>query len=89
MKKFKLVAIATMLAGTTLCASAADVQMYGLVATGVVYQHIRHQDTNTFKLANALESSDQSRWGIKGREAHSKWMVCWFSIRRWFSARLW
>ena len=39
MKKFKLVAIATMLAGTTLCASAADVQMYGLVATGVVYQH--------------------------------------------------
>ena len=69
MKKFQLVAIATMLAGTTLCASAADVQMYGLVATGVVYQHIRHQDTNTLKLANALESSDQSRWGIKGREA--------------------
>lgn len=69
MTKFKLAAVAALLASMTAGVSAADVQMYGLISTGLVYQNIRHQDTNHFRMANNMESSDQSRWGIKGREA--------------------
>ena len=68
-KTLAAVAVLGAFAGSAL---AADVQLYGIVDTGVGYNHVDvdglgdKQDIDTFKMKSGQASG--SRWGIKGTE---------------------
>ena len=68
MQYFKKAALAAALAGAAFGAAAADVNVYGIVSTGLFYENVRHQDKSTFGVSTDIQSSDQSRFGLKGRE---------------------
>ncbi len=68
MHHFTRAAVAAVLAGAALGSAAADVSLYGVVSTGLFYENVRHKDASTFGVSTDLQSSDQSRIGLKGRE---------------------
>ncbi len=47
---------------------AADVSIYGVIASGLVYQDNEHQDNPNFSMAAYTQLPEQPRWGIRARE---------------------
>lgn len=71
-------------------ASAADVTLYGIVDTGLIYTHTKNEDGNTSVKQDsfALESgvSSASRFGIKGTEDLGNGLKVGFKLENGFSA---
>ena len=84
MQQLKLAAAMTALACTAMTASAADVQIYGRVSTGLTYQNVRHVDKSTFGISNGLQSHDQSRFGLKGKEDLGNGLYVGFQLESGF-----
>lgn len=88
-KTLAAVAVLGAFAGSAL---AADVQLYGLVDTGVVYQHMNSYDV----LGQNVDSEDSfgmnsgvaagSRWGFKGTEDLGNGLTVGFVLENGFSS---
>ncbi len=88
-KTLAAVAVLGAFAGSAL---AADVQLYGLVDTGVVYQHMSSYDV----LGQNVDSEDSfgmnsgvaagSRWGFKGTEDLGNGLTVGFVLENGFSS---
>ena len=65
------VALAATLAGFALSAQAANVEVYGLIDTGLNYQHVdsdRAGEDNVSKFQMKSSQSTPNRWGLRGTE---------------------
>ena len=65
------VALAATLAGFALNAQAANVEVYGLIDTGLNYQHVDADRTGVDDVSKFQMKSSQStpnRWGLRGTE---------------------
>lgn len=65
------VALAATLAGFALSAQAANVEVYGLIDTGLNYQHVdsdRAGEDNVTKFQMKSSQSTPNRWGLRGTE---------------------
>lgn len=65
------VALAATLAGFALSAQAANVEVYGLIDTGLNYQHVdsdRAGEDNVTKFQMKSSQSTLNRWGLRGTE---------------------
>lgn len=65
------VALAATLAGFALSAQAANVEVYGLIDTGLNYQHVDADRTGVDDVSKFQMKSSQStpnRWGLRGTE---------------------
>ena len=87
MKKTLAVAVLGAFAGSAL---AADVQLYGIVDTGVGYNHVDvdglgdKQDIDTFQMKSGQASG--SRWGLKGTEDLGNGLTVGFILEDGFSS---
>ena len=69
MSDLKYSALAAALAAALIpAAQAADVNIYGVVATGLVYQDIEHQNNSSVSMAAYAQLPEQPRFGIRVRE---------------------
>lgn len=69
MTRFQMTALAAALLGAA-CVQAADVTVYGLIDTGLNYQHIDKDDGTSATNKAQLKGSQlaPNRWGMKGTE---------------------
>ena len=76
------VALAATLAGFALNAQAANVEVYGLIDTGLNYQHVdsdRAGEDDISKFQMKSSQSTPNRWGLRGTEEigrASRWVSC-------------
>ena len=69
MSDLKLTAAAAALAAALMPAvHAADVSLYGVMATGLVYQNIENQNNGNVSMAAYSQHPEQPRFGIRARE---------------------
>ena len=86
-KTLAAVAVLGAFAGSAL---AADVQLYGIVDTGVGYNHVDvdglgdGQDIDTFQMKSGQASG--SRWGLKGTEDLGNGLTVGFILEDGFSS---
>ena len=86
-KTLAAVAVLGVFAGSAL---AADVQLYGIVDTGVGYNHVDvdglgdKQDIDTFQMKSGQASG--SRWGLKGTEDLGNGLTVGFILEDGFSS---
>ena len=86
-KTLAAVAVLGAFAGSAL---AADVQLYGIVDTGVGYNHVdvdglgNGQDIDTFQMKSGQASG--SRWGLKGTEDLGNGLTVGFILEDGFSS---
>ena len=84
-KTLAAVAVLGAFAGSAL---AADVQLYGIVDTGVGYNHVDglgdKQDIDTFQMKSGQASG--SRWGLKGTEDLGNGLTVGFILEDGFSS---
>ena len=86
-KTLAAVAVLGAFAGSAL---AADVQLYGIVDTGVGYNHVDvdglgdKQDIDTFQMKSSQASG--SRWGLKGTEDLGNGLTVGFILEDGFSS---
>ena len=69
------VALAATLAGFALSAQAANVEVYGLIDTGLNYQHVDADRAGVDDVSKFQMKSSQStpnRWGLRGTEEIGK-----------------
>ena len=84
-KTLAAVAVLGAFAGSAL---AADVQLYGIVDTGIGYNHVDAdglgEDTDSFEMKSGQASG--SRWGLKGTEDLGNGLTVGFILEDGFSS---
>ncbi|MDO5532511.1 porin [Sutterella sp.] len=89
MKKNLLTVAVTgaLLSGAMGAASAADVNVYGIVDTGLVYERLTgtmHEQTNTFSMDSGVNSG--SRFGLRGSEDLGNGFAVSFKLENGFGS---
>lgn len=83
------VALAATLAGFSLNAQAANVEVYGLIDTGLNYQHVdsdRAGEDDISKFQMKSSQSTPNRWGLRGTEEIGPGLKVGFVLESQFSS---